>query len=126
MKSSGIARAEQPLAMQEIDMADVIQKSWADRQWVPTPTPGLEYSALRGHSSGGASFFLRFAAGVAAQPHTHPDGEELYVVSGDITVGGRRLRTGDYLYTPPDKSHDAQAHAETVLLLVAPKLPVFL
>jgi quercetin dioxygenase-like cupin family protein len=107
-------------------MADVIQKSAEDRQWVETPTPGLEYAALRGHASGGASFFLRFAAGVAAKPHTHPEGEELYVVSGDITVGGRRLRTGDYLYTPPDETHDAQAHEETVLLLVAPKLPVFL
>ena len=33
---------------------------------------------------------------------------------------------GDYLNTPPNEAHDAQAHAETVLLLHAPKLPVFL
>ena len=46
--------------------------------------------------------------------------------AGDVTIGGRRLKTGDYLYTPPNEAHDAVAHAETVLLLHAPKLPVFL
>lgn len=107
-------------------MADVLQRGWAERSWVPTETPGLDYSVLRGHPGGGATFFLRFAQHVAARPHTHPEGEELYVVSGDITIGGRRLKTGDYLYTPPDESHDAVAHAETILLLNAPKLPVFI
>src|SRR5437879_7871308 len=105
-------------------MAYVIQKGWEERQWVPTEAPGLEYSVLRPHASGGATFFLRFAAGAVGAPHTHPEGEELFVVSGDITVGGRRLRTGDYLYTPPNESHSAQAHAETVLLLNTPKLPI--
>jgi len=107
-------------------MADIVQKSWDERQWMPTETAGLEYSALRPHASGGATFFLRFASGTKARPHNHPEGEELYVVSGDVTIGGRRLKTGDYLYTPPNEAHDAVAHAETVLLLHAPKLPVFL
>jgi quercetin dioxygenase-like cupin family protein len=107
-------------------MADIVQKSWDERQWMPTETAGLEYSGLRAHASGGATFFLRFASGTQARPHNHPEGEELYVVSGDVTIGGRRLRTGDYLYTPPNEVHDAVAHAESVLLLHAPKLPVFL
>lgn len=107
-------------------MLDVIQKGWAERAWVATETPGLDYAVLRGHPEGGATFFLRFGKGVVGAPHTHPAGEELFVVSGDITIGGLRLTTGDYLYTPPDAAHDAVAHEETVLLLNAPKLPVFL
>jgi quercetin dioxygenase-like cupin family protein len=107
-------------------MTDVVEKLWQDRQWLPSDKPGLDYSPLRPHASGGATFFLRFAAGAVGAAHTHPGGEELFVVSGDITVGGRRLRAGDYLYTPPDGVHDAVAHEETVLLLHTPKLPVFL
>jgi quercetin dioxygenase-like cupin family protein len=107
-------------------MAEVIEKSWSGSEWRPTETPGLAFAVLRQHESGGATFFLRFDAGVTARPHTHPAGEELYVVEGDITVGGRRLAQGDFLYTPPDESHDAHAHAATVLLLHAPQLPVFL
>ena len=107
-------------------MTAVIEKRWQDRQWIATEKPGLDYSALRPHPSGGATFFLRFASGAIGAAHTHPAGEELYAVSGDITVGGRRLKAGDYLYTPPDGVHDAVAHEETVLLLHTPKLPVFL
>ena len=107
-------------------MTEIVQKSWQERQWVPTEAAGLDYSVLRPHASGGATFFLRFAAGAKGAPHTPPEGEELYVVSGDITIGDRRLTTGDYLYTPPDGIHDAVAHTETVLLLHAPKLPIFL
>ena len=107
-------------------MADIVERHWDERSWTATGAPGLDYSGLRAHASGGATVFLRFAAGSKGAPHNHPEGEELYVVSGDITVGGRRLRTGDYLYTPPNQAHDAVAHEETVLLLHAPKMPVFL
>jgi quercetin dioxygenase-like cupin family protein len=47
-------------------------------------------------------------------------------VSGDITIGDRRVKAGDYLYTPPGAAHDADAHDDTVLLLSLPQLPVFL
>jgi len=82
-------------------MTAVIEKRWQDRQWIATEKPGLDYSALRPHPSGGATFFLRFASGAVGGAHTH-------------------------LYTPPDGVHDAVAHEETVLLLHTPKLPVFL
>ena len=107
-------------------MTEVLEKRWDDMDWAATGSPGLAMSVLRENGRGGASFFLKFDAGYVGAPHTHPEGEELYVVSGDVTVGGRRLKTGDYLYTPPDGIHHAEAHAETVLLLVTPKLPVFL
>lgn len=107
-------------------MSEVLQKAWSEQSWAPTDTPGLDLSVLRPQPDGGATFFLRFGKGVVGAPHNHPAGEELFVVSGDITIGGRRLKTGDYLYTPPDAVHDAVAHEETVLFMNLPKLPVFL
>ena len=107
-------------------MSEVLQKTWNERSWGPTDTAGLDVSVLRPQPDGGATIFLRFGKGVVGAPHTHPGGEELFVVSGDITIGGRRLKTGDYLYTPPGEAHDALAHEETVLLMNLPKLPVFL
>ena len=104
----------------------VILQPWVGRGWISTETAGLDYSLLRQHDHGGATLYLRFAKGTVGAPHTHPEGEELYVVAGDITVGGRRLKAGDYLYTPPGASHDAVAHADTLLLMHLPKLPIFL
>ena len=107
------------------DASQVIQTLWKDRAWQATETSGLTFSLLR-PQDGGASILLRFEKGTVGAEHVHPAGEELVVLSGDITIGGRRLGVGDYLYTPPGAAHDAIAHEETVLFLNLPKLPVFL
>lgn len=106
-------------------MSKIVESRWNNEAWVSVGAPGIHRRILRDNGNGGATYLLKFAAGVAAPSHNHPEGEELFVVQGDITVGGRRLTTGDYLYTPANQSHDAVAHAETVLLLSLPKLPVF-
>ena len=67
--------------------------------------------------TGGATLLLRFEKGVVGAAHSHPGGEELFVVSGDITVGDERLGAGDYLWTPPGGVHEALAHEPTILLL---------
>ena len=107
-------------------MSGVIELRSKDRRFAPTEVPGVEISLARAQPEGGATYFLRFAEGAVGPPHTHPAGEELFVVEGDISVGGVRLKSGAYLYTPPNESHDAVAHAESVILLSAPKRPVFL
>ena len=52
--------------------------------------------------------------------HTHPGGEETYVVSGRLRVGKQELTAGDYLWTPPGVSHDNEAHEEALFLVVLP------
>lgn len=106
------------------EAAPVLEVSWKNCSWQPTETPGLSYSVLRPHD-GGATIFLKFEKGVVGANHVHPEGEELLVISGDVTVGGKRLGPGDYLYTPPGATHEAVAHEETVLFLNFPKAPVF-
>jgi quercetin dioxygenase-like cupin family protein len=114
------------MTLKDREMSDVTYGSLGDAEWINTGTPGLDYAGLRRHANGeGASIFLRFAAGAIGADHSHPEGEELYVVSGDITIGGRRLKPGDYLYTPPGASHEAVAHTDSVLFLSFPKPPVF-
>ena len=107
-------------------MTDIHVARLSDRQWTATDTPGLDFAVMRPNGDGGATLLLRFEKGVVGAAHTHPGGEELFVVSGDITVGDQRLGAGDYLYTPPDGVHEAVAHEPTVLLLQLPKAPVFL
>jgi quercetin dioxygenase-like cupin family protein len=65
--------------------------------WLPTETKGLDYSLLRPQNGGGATIFLRLAKGARGAAHTHSGGEELFVVSGDITIGDRRVKAGDNL-----------------------------
>ena len=106
-------------------MSEVIAGGLAASTWVATEARGIDYALLRPQPGGGATIFLRFAKGTHGAEHTHPGGEELYVVAGDITIGGKHLKAGDYLYTPPGMAHAADAHEETVLLVSLPQLPVF-
>lgn len=108
-----------------IAAAPVVHGRAAEAAWQTTDTPGLTLALLR-PQDGGASILLRFEKGVAGAEHVHPGGEELVVLSGDITIGGVRLGAGDYLYTPPGEAHAAQAHEDTVLFVSLPKLPIYL
>lgn len=107
-------------------MTEVLHNRLAESAWIPTDNSGIQYAVLRAHESGGATIFLKFAADAQGAKHAHPKGEELYVVSGDISIGGKRLKAGDYLYTPPNGVHDTHAHEETVLLVNLPALAVFI
>jgi quercetin dioxygenase-like cupin family protein len=84
---------------------------------------GSEIALLRGHASGGVTTLTRFFKGARGQYHSHPGGEELFVISGRLRVGSIELRVGDYLYTPPGAGHDVFAHEESLLLLVLPSMP---
>jgi len=106
-------------------ISEVILRTVEERQWTTTEVKGLDYAGLRPHPNGGATILLRFAKGAQGPNHRHPGGEEAFVVSGKITIGGKRMKAGDFLYTPPGESHDAVAHEETILLLNLPQLPIF-
>jgi quercetin dioxygenase-like cupin family protein len=84
---------------------------------------GAEISLLRSHETGGVTTIARFFAGSSGKWHSHPGGEELYVISGRLRVGDIELSAGDYLFTPPGAAHEVFAHEEAVLLLVLPQMP---
>lgn len=106
-------------------MGEVVAGALDKSRWIESGVDGIAYAVLR-EAEGGATIFVRMAKGTHGGEHMHPGGEELYVISGEVTVGDRRLSGGDYLYTPPGASHAVDAHADSLLFVSVPKRVVFL
>ncbi len=66
------------------------------------------------------TILLKFEAGATYPLHTHPGGEEVFVLEGDIHLGKDHLRAGDYLFTAPDNLHAARSETGCVVFLKAP------
>lgn len=86
--------------------------------------PGVDYVLLKA-DAGGITTLTRFAAGTIGGWHTHPGGEELFVISGQAKIGGRMLRAGDYVETQPNERHRVEALVDTLLLVRLPQLPIY-
>ena len=106
-------------------MSGIVSGALQASEWKFSGTDGIDYAVVRPQDSGGYTIFVRMAKGTHGAEHTHPGGEELYVISGEVSVGGRRLAAGAYLYTPPGLSHDIDAHTDSVLLVSLPKGAVY-
>ena len=67
------------------------------------------------------SFVLRFDPGAKYPYHSHPAGEELYVLAGGCLIEGALLEAGDYLYTAPGEKHSVQTDSGCTLLFQVPE-----
>jgi quercetin dioxygenase-like cupin family protein len=61
---------------------------------------------------------LRFAPGTSYAPHRHTAVEELYVLEGGCTIGGREMTVGDYHRAEAGTVHHDTSTDEGCLLLV--------
>jgi quercetin dioxygenase-like cupin family protein len=91
------------------------------RKWERTGFEGVEICVMRINAECGATVLMRVAGGSAFPAHSHRGGEELYVLSGRVMVGGLPLKEGDYLWTPPGGVHDLEAETDALLLINAPQ-----
>ncbi len=66
------------------------------------------------------TILLKFDAGASYPLHTHPGGEEVFVLEGDIHLGKDHLFAGDYLFTAPNNLHAARTDGGCVLFLKSP------
>jgi len=89
----------------------------SDRSWAATPYEGIERALFRNHANGGRSSLVRLQAGAAFPRHRHGGTEEVLVLSGEVEIGGARLRAGDYLYTTPGEEHGVQALSDAVIFV---------
>jgi len=71
------------------------------------------------------TILLKFDAGATYPLHTHPGGEEVFVIEGDIHLGKDHLRAGDYLYTAPDNLHAVRSDGGCIVFLKAPQATRF-
>jgi quercetin dioxygenase-like cupin family protein len=100
-----------------------------DIQWGPAPPvlpAGAEAAVLFGDPSKEGLFALRvkFPAGYAVPPHTHPVDEVVTVISGTFKLGmgetadasaATPLPAGSFFALPPETAHFASVDEETVV-----------
>lgn len=87
---------------------------------------GVYLAPLHEIEEGAGTAFLRFDEGAVSHQHTHPAGEEMYVISGKLKVGDVTISAGDYLRTPPGAVHEARALTDAVTLIIVPEPLEFL
>ena len=85
------------------------------------PDPRGRRSRTAQHQERGRQFLLRFAAGSRSPTHTHPGGEEIYVISGKGRLDDLAFGPGDFVYTPPGEGHTLHAETEVVIHVVLPE-----
>jgi anti-sigma factor ChrR (cupin superfamily) len=79
----------------------------AQYHWVASPQPGVERMMLDrlGGEQARATSIVRYAPQAWYPAHRHPGGEEVLVLSGVFTEGGRDYPAGWYLRNPPGSAH---------------------
>jgi quercetin dioxygenase-like cupin family protein len=72
------------------------------------------------------TFLLKFDAGASYPNHSHPAGEEVFILEGEVRFGPDQLNAGDYLYTPPNATHSVFSRTGCTMLLVVPEEVIIL
>ncbi|WP_119155630.1 cupin domain-containing protein [Caldimonas tepidiphila] len=93
----------------------------AQRDWQPTPYPGIERCLFRNNDSGGRSSLVRLVAGSRFPRHAHQGTEEVVVLSGLVMLGEVELAAGDYLFTEPGEEHDVRALTDAMIFVSSQK-----
>ena len=80
---------------------------------------GVTITPLR-MAGGAGTFLMCYAPGSRSPAHDHPDGEEIYVISGRGRLNDLPIRAGDFIYTPPGEAHVLYAETEVVIHVTLP------
>ena len=88
-------------------------------RWRPV-REGVTLAPLR-MQGGAGTFVMRYEPGSRSPTHTHPGGEEIYVVSGEGRLDDLPFGPGDFIYTPPGEGHTLYAQTEVVIHVVLPE-----
>ena len=90
-----------------MDFSQVACVRPGDQQWVKSPADGVSRIHLEREAaeSGHTTSFVRFEPGSIFDAHTHPHGEEIYVLEGVFSDENGDYPAGTYLRNPPGSRH---------------------
>jgi anti-sigma factor ChrR (cupin superfamily) len=85
----------------------------ATSDWVQSPMPGVARRMLDrvGDEVARATSIVRYAPGTAFSPHTHPGGEEFFVLDGIFQDERGDYPAGSYIRNPPTSRHTPRSQA---------------
>ncbi len=91
-----------------------------DREWIPTPVPGVEVVPLWSDAPNDRhTLLLRMAPGTSVPAHRHRDAEECFVIMGDVRDGEIEVGAGDYVRHEAGTEHTLHTRNGCVLLVNA-------
>jgi anti-sigma factor ChrR (cupin superfamily) len=78
-----------------------------DGDWI-TVSPGMRVKILhRNMELRRQTVLLDIEPGAVYPAHDHPQDEEIYMISGDLSIGGEELKPGDFHVSPAGSRHSA-------------------
>lgn len=97
-----------------------------DVPWEPLDEPGIRGVSVKvlrfdEATSRAPTILVKLDPGARYPAHTHPGGEEIFVLEGDIRLGKDHLRAGDRLKTAPNNVHSVLSEGGRVALAVVPE-----
>jgi anti-sigma factor ChrR (cupin superfamily) len=90
-----------------MDFSRVALSLAQNQRWVQSPSDGVSRVHLEreAEESGHTTSFVRFAPGSRFSQHTHPGGEEIYVIDGVFSDEHGDYPAGTYIRNPPGSVH---------------------
>jgi len=91
--------------------------------WEPIEIPGIRVKRLYVDPAGDTvSLLIRMDPGASYPSHRHAGPEHCYVISGDLQVGGIRLKTGDYQVANTSSVHTVTTTVNGCTILIISSL----
>lgn len=89
------------------DFQKTVVVNTASMPWLPSPMPGVQRQPLEraAAESGRVTSVVRYAAGSKFTQHSHPHGEEIFVLDGVFSDENGDYPAGSYLRHPPQSAH---------------------
>lgn len=90
-----------------MDLSRVVVARPQDQRWQQAPQAPIERCALEREApeSGHATSFVRYLPGARFPVHSHPLGEEIFVLDGVFSDDSGDYPAGSYIRNPPGSSH---------------------
>ncbi len=93
--------------MLNMDFSKQVVIQTSKMAWLPSPAKGVERKPLarEDKESGHATSIVKYAPGSSFTRHTHPHGEEIFVLEGVFSDETGNHPAGTYIRNPPSSAH---------------------